>query len=79
MPPRLRRTVTRCGYGERAGVSTGADTKANARGGGALEVEDHRLLEDGSQLRGALRSDIISPETVRDGWRHSVSRHVNGR
>ena len=46
----------------------GTDTKAHS-GAGALEVGDLRLLEDGSQCRGAFRSDIILPETVRDGWR----------
>ena len=48
-------------------VSTGADTKANTRGGGALEMGDLRLLEDGCERGGALVSDIIVPETARDG------------
>jgi len=40
-------------------------------GGGALEVGDHRLLEDGSERRGALVSDAVVPDTARDGWGHS--------
>ena len=36
-------------------------------GGGALEVCDHRLLEDGSERSDALVSDAIEPETARDG------------
>ena len=39
-------------------------------GGGALEVGDHRLLEDGSERGGALVSDVVVPDTAReDGWR----------
>jgi hypothetical protein len=48
----------------------GADTKANPLGGGALEVGDHSLLEDGSERGGALGSDGIVRDTasdVRDG------------
>ena len=37
----------------------GADKKANARGGGALKIGDLRLLEDGSERRGALVSDVV--------------------
>ena len=33
----------------REGVSPGVDRKANTLGRGALEVGDHRLLEDGSE------------------------------
>ena len=32
--------------------------------GGALEVGDLCLLEDGSERRGALSSDVIFPETI---------------
>ena len=56
--------------GERVRVSMGADTKANPLGGGALEVGDHSLLEDGSERGGALGSDGIVRDTasdVRDG------------
>ena len=45
--------------------------KRTLSGGGALEVGDHRLLEDGSKRRGALGSDAVAPDTARDGWGHS--------
>ena len=45
-------------------MSTGADTKANTRGRGALEVGDLRLLEDGSECGGALVSDLVGLETA---------------
>ena len=55
--------------GERRGVSMGADTKTKTSGcGGALEVGDHRLLEDGSERGGALVSDAVAIETARDGF-----------
>ena len=38
-------------------------------GGGALEVGDHRLLEDGSERGGALVSDEVAFDTARDGCR----------
>ena len=40
-------------------------------GGGALEVGDRRLLEDGSKRRDAIGSDAVVLDTVRDGWGHS--------
>ena len=50
----------------------GADAKANTiLGGGALEVGNHCLLEDGSERGGALVSDAVVPDTTRDGWGHS--------
>ena len=58
-------------------MSTGADTKANILWGrGVLEVSDHRLLEDSSERGGALVSDLIVPETARDGREQA---RVNGR
>ena len=56
----------------------GADTKANTRGGGALERGDSRLFEDGSERGGALGSELVVTETVNkgrseDGRRVSVS------
>ena len=36
-------------------------------GGGALEVGDHRLLEDGSERGGALVSDVVAYETASEG------------
>ena len=58
--------------GERAGVSRGADTKANTRGSvrgcGVLELLDLRLFEDGSELGRALNSEVIASETASKGW-----------
>ena len=51
------------GYGERASLSAGADTTANTRGG-ALQMGDLRLLEDGSERGGALVSDGVVVETA---------------
>ena len=57
------------GYGERAGVSMGADTRANtASGGGAPQVGDLRLLEDGGERGGALVSGLVIYETASKGW-----------
>eukprot|EP00964_Phaeocystis_antarctica_P009107 scaffold4936_cov73-Phaeocystis_antarctica.AAC.2 len=44
-----------------------ADTKANTRGGGALEMGDLRRLEDGRERGGALGSDVIASETASEG------------
>ena len=53
------------GNGERVGVSMGADTRANtASGGGAPQVGDLRLLEDGGERGGALVSDMVVVETA---------------
>ena len=63
-------------------VSMGADMKANAwgfGGGGALEVGDHRLLEDGSKRGGALVSDDIVPDTARVVGAVREQARVNGR
>ena len=58
-------------------MSMGADRKENTLwGGGALEVRDLCLLEDGSERGGALDSDVIVLETARDGWEQA---RVNGR
>ena len=48
-------------------MSAGAGRKANTRGGGALELGDLRLLEDGSERGGALVSDVVAVETAREG------------
>ena len=45
----------------------GADIKANTRGGGALELGDSRLFEDGSERGGALVSDLVAAETADEG------------
>ena len=36
----------------------------NTLGGGALEVGDHRLLENSSERGGTLDSDLVESETV---------------
>ena len=36
-------------------------------GGGALEVGDPRLLEDGRERGGALVSDLVAPDTAKHG------------
>jgi len=63
----------RSGDGERvASMSMGPDKKANTLwGGGALQVCDLRLAEDGGECSGALVSNAIQHETARDGWGHS--------
>ena len=48
-------------------MSAGADIKANTRGGGALQVGDLRLLEDGSERGGALGSYAVEVETASEG------------
>ena len=58
------RLRARGGGSVRAGVSMGADTKRTLWGGGALEVGDLRLLEDGGERSGALGSDAVVCETV---------------
>ena len=42
----------------------GADVKANTGGGGALQLLDVRLLEDGGERGGALDSDLVAIETA---------------
>ena len=37
-------------------------------GGGALEVGDHRLLEDGGKRGGAFGSDVVASETASEEW-----------
>ena len=36
-------------------------------GGGALQIGDHRLVEDGGQRSGALGSDVTACETASEG------------
>ena len=48
-------------------------------GGGALQVGDLRILEDGGERGGALGSDVIESETVRDGGSEIAGACVNGR
>ena len=50
-------------------MSGGLDTNANTSpGGGALEVGDLCLVEDGSERGGALVSDLVAFETASEGW-----------
>jgi len=56
----------------------GTSTKCEHMGGGALQIGDLRLLEDGDERSGALSSDEIASETAseeqsRDGERSGVS------
>ena len=37
-------------------------------GGGARQLGDLRLLEDGGERGGALVSDVVALETARGGW-----------
>ena len=63
--------------GERVGVSMGADTKATTPlCGGALEVGDHSLLENGSEHGGALSSEAAVPDTARGGCGGTVRGRV---
>ena len=49
-------------------MSTGVDRKAKTlSGGGALQVGDHRLLEDGCEREGALVSDAVVLDTAEHG------------
>ena len=45
----------------------GADTNATLWGGGALELGDPCLLEDGGERGGALVSDLVAPDTAKGG------------
>ena len=51
-------------------MSMGADSaqKRTLWGSSALEMGDHRLLEDGSERGGALVSDVVALETASEGW-----------
>ena len=42
--------------------------KSKHSGGGAPQVGDLRLLEDGSERSGALGSDLVAFETASEGW-----------
>ena len=53
---------------ERAGACQWALTqKRTLWGGGALQLLDLRLLEDGGERGGALGSDVVAPETASEG------------
>ena len=58
----------RCGGSERAGACQRALTQNQTLwGGGALEVGDLRLVEDGSERSDALASDVVASETASEG------------
>ena len=60
-------------------MSAGADTKANASRGGALEVGDACLVEDGGERSGALGFDAVVCETASEGQdRNGEYMCVNG-
>ena len=52
----------------------GALTERTLWGGGAPQVGDLRLLEDGSERRGALDSDRVAPDTAKHRWGWSGER-----
>ena len=62
-------------------MSMGADTKANTSGGGAREVGDLCLLEDGSEYSDALFFDAVASKTTSERQSDDVVRAVcvNGR
>ena len=65
-------------------MSRGADTTANTRGGGAHQLGDLCLLEDGGERGDALGSDAVVQETVNerrdeDGETAGVSRGVDAK
>ena len=72
------------GYSEKASLSAGADTKANTRGGGALERGHRASLERLAQLGnalsgvGAVAPSIEAAELV-VGQTVSTGMSVNGR
>jgi len=49
-------------------VSRGTDRSKGFGAGGALEVSDVRLVEDGSERGGAVVSDVVVFETMSEGW-----------
>ena len=48
--------------------------KQTLGGGGALEIGDLCLLQNGSERGGALISNLIISETVSEGWRGDAVR-----
>ena len=64
LPPRLR---ARGRMGTVRACQWALTQKQTLRGGGALEVGDLRLIEDGSKRSDALVSDAVASETVSKG------------
>ena len=66
--PSPQRLQGMSGGSERAGACQWALTQRGTLwGGGAPEVGDHRLVEDGSERNGALVSDVVASETASEG------------
>ena len=49
---------------EKAGQWARTQQRTHYAGGGALEVGDHRLLEDGCERGRALNSDVVATKTA---------------
>jgi len=61
-------------------LSAGIDRKQTLWGGGAPQIGDLRLLEDGGERGGTLISDAIFIEAVSEGQSRELrERRVNGR
>ena len=65
-------------------MSAGTDTKCEHSGGGALQIGDLRLLEDGGERSGPLGSDVVAAETASDGQsedgeRAGMSTGIDGK
>ena len=58
----------------RAGACQRALTRKRTLWGGALELGDFRLLEDGSERSGALVSDVVASETESEGQDDKVRK-----
>ena len=48
-------------------MSAGADTKSKRSGRSALQGDDLRLLDDGSERGRALKSDVVATKTAGEG------------
>ena len=59
-------------------MSTGADRSKGFGAGGALEVSDVRLAEDGGERSDALGTDVIAFETASMRERGRMLSSVNG-
>ena len=66
LPRRLRARTGVAGVGKCQRALTQMQTFD--AGGGALEVGDLCLVEDGSERGGALVSDLVAFETASEGW-----------
>ena len=83
LPERLQR-VGKVGRAREQACQRALTEKRTLRGGGALQVLDLRLFEDGSERGGTLESDAVAIETASDGWwrwesRRACQRALTGR